>query len=203
MVLENHYQRLASRRALAGLTLLAALAIPLGKCVAAAPQSDASPSQDESQAPVAQAAGSTARLEAKSAHDDVRALQGTWSFDFYYSDWWPERITNPPLTREQWRWSIAGSEIHWSGMKIDDVSLSFAVEPAKSPRQINLTFLDGPHKGRTLRGIYKFSGKDTCQICFSDPAAKVKRPANISYSTGEGRTMFFIKRVAQEAPGKQ
>ncbi len=127
--------------------------------------------------------------------DELQALQGTWKFAIYYSDWWPERISNPPITWSPWRWTIKGNVIRWSGMKVDDVRLSFTLDPSKSPRQIDLTFLDGPHKGKKLRGIYQFYAGDGCNICFADPEANVDRPTENSYSTNEGRTMVSIEKV--------
>ena len=132
--------------------------------------------------------------------DEVAALQGTWKFDIYYSDWWPERISNPPISWSRWRWTIKGNEIHWSGMKVPDVKLSFTVDPAKSPRQIDLTFLDGPHKGKKLLGMYQFFAEDACYICFADPEAKVKRPTDVAYSRDLGQTMVSIEKVAEEKP---
>lgn len=131
---------------------------------------------------------------------DLQPFQGIWTFDIYYSDWWPERITNPPLTRAKWRWAIQGNKIQWSGLKIGDVKLSFALNPVKSPKEIDLTFLDGPHKGKRLRGIYQFNPKGAWQICFADPDAKVERPTDVSYSTDEGRTMVVLKRPESQEP---
>lgn len=130
--------------------------------------------------------------------EEVEALQGTWRFAIYYSDWWPERIANPPHSRPDWRWTIKGNEISWTRMKVDDVKLSFTVDPSKSPRQIDMTFLDGPHKGKTLRGMYHFNAEGRCQICFADPDTNADRPTGISYSTNEGRTMAFIEKIVSE-----
>ncbi len=127
--------------------------------------------------------------------EEVQALQGAWKFDIYYSDWWPERISNPPLSRSKWCWTVKGNEIRWTGMKVEDVRLSFTLDPSKSPRQIDLTFLDGPHKGEKLLGIYQFSSEDSCYICFADPDAKAARPTDVSYSTNSGRTMVSIERA--------
>src|SRR5262249_41693389 len=128
--------------------------------------------------------------------EDLLALQGVWEFDLYYSDWWPERINNPPLSRANWRWSVKGDQIRWSGMKIADVNLSFVVDHSKLPWTIDLTFVDGPHKGRIVRGIYEFNTQGVWQMCFADPDAGIERPAKISYDTGAGRTMTVLKRMA-------
>jgi uncharacterized protein (TIGR03067 family) len=133
--------------------------------------------------------------------DELQALQGTWKFEIYYSDWWPERISDPPISWSKWRWTIKGNEVTWTGMKVPDVKLSFTIDPSKSPRQIDMTFLDGPHKGKKLLGMYEFYyAEDGCHICFADPDAKVDRPTENSYSTNEGRTMVSIEKVPPEKP---
>lgn len=132
--------------------------------------------------------------------DEITALQGVWKFDIYYSDWWPERISDPPISWSKWRWTVKGNEIHWTGMKVPDVKLSFTLDPSKSPRQIDVTFLDGPHKGKKLLGMYEFFADDGCHICFADPEAKIARPTENAYSTGLGQTMISIERVSPEKP---
>lgn len=135
--------------------------------------------------------------------DEVEALQGVWKFDIYYSDWWPERISDPPVSWAKWRWTVKGNEIRWTGMKVPDVKLSFTVDPSKSPRQIDLTFLDGPHKGKKLLGMYRFFAEDGCYICFADPEAKADRPTRVEYSTNLGQTMVSIERTAPEKPAAE
>ena len=132
--------------------------------------------------------------------EEAEALQGEWKFDMYYSDWWPERISDPPVRWSRWRWTVSGNEILWTGMKVDDVTLSFTLDPSQSPRQIDLTFRDGPHQGKVLRGAYKFDSIDGFSICFADPEAKVDRPVNVSYSTDAGRTMAVLEKAAAQNP---
>ena len=130
--------------------------------------------------------------------DEVAALQGVWKFDIYYSDWWPGRISDPPVGWAKWNWTVKGKEIRWSGLKSGDVNLSFSVDPAKFPRQIDMIFLDGPHKGKKLLGMYQFFAEDACYICFADPDSKVARPTEVAYSTNSGKTMVSIERVPLE-----
>jgi uncharacterized protein (TIGR03067 family) len=127
--------------------------------------------------------------------EELEALSGLWKFDIYYSDWWPARISNPPFSKEAWRWSIEGNEIAWTGMKIDDVRLSFTLDPSKSHKQIDLTFLDGPYKGKQLHGIYKFGFGSSVDICVADPDAKAGRPTVFGYSTSSGHTWLSLKKV--------
>lgn len=130
--------------------------------------------------------------------EEIEALGGQWKFDIYYSDWWPARISNPPIRKGAWRWSFKGNEIAWTGMKIDDVRISFTLDPSKSPKQIDLTFLDGPYKGKALRGIYKFGFGNSCDICAADPDANADRPTFFGYATNSGHTWISLKRVADK-----
>lgn len=127
--------------------------------------------------------------------EEVEALGGQWKFDIYYSDWWPARITNPPISWSAWRWSIERNEIAWTDMKIDDVKLSFTLDPSKFPKQIDLTFLDGPYKGKTLRGIYKFGFGNSCDICVADPDGNADRPTFFGFSTNSGHTWISLERI--------
>lgn len=135
--------------------------------------------------------------------DEVKALQGHWKFKIYYSNWWPVRIHHPPAHWSHLRWTIKGNKITWSKLKIKDVTLSFTLDPSKSPRQIDMTFLDGPHKGKKLRGIYRFYPGNTCHICFADPDAKVARPTDVSYSSLKSQTMMSIQKTADEKRTRQ
>ena len=131
--------------------------------------------------------------------EEQQALQGKWKFDLYYSNWWPERISNPPITWKPWRWTITGNEITWTGLKIDDVKLSYRLDPSKTPRQIELTILDGEHKGLKLSGIYRFKAGGW-SICFADPAAKVTRPTEFSFSYPGEQTWAEMEPVPLEPP---
>lgn len=211
LVLENRSPRTASRIAAVGLALLAAVVIPAGVRGAAEAREEESPKAAAQKTAPPKAALPKSRDEAVkatkdepplTAADEVDALQGTWKFDIYYSDWWPERISDPPIRWSKWRWQVEGNEIHWTGMKVPDVKLSFTVDPSKSPRQIDLTFLDGPHKGKKLQGMYEFFAAGACHICFADPDAKVPRPKEVAYSTNAGQTMVSIERVPPEVPAK-
>ncbi|MBX3445060.1 MAG: TIGR03067 domain-containing protein, partial [Planctomyces sp.] len=130
--------------------------------------------------------------------DEIAALQGTWRFHMYYSDWWPERISDPPVSWSKWRWTVTGNEILWSGMKVPDVRLSFTLDPSRSPRQIDLTFLDGPHKGQQLLGMYEHFSEGGVHICFADPGAEANRPTRVEYSRDAGLTMVSIERTLPE-----
>lgn len=108
------------------------------------------------------------------------------------------RISDPPVGWAKWNWTVKGNEIRWSGLKTGDVNLSFTVDPSKSPRQIDMTFLDGPHTGKKLLGMYQFFAENACYICFADPGTKAARPTEVAYSTNSGKTMVSIERLPLE-----
>lgn len=73
------------------------------------------------------------------------------------------------------------------------LALTFALDPSKSPKAIDLTVADGPQKGQTFHGIYKLEG-DTYTICRNVEPGKV-RPAEFASRQDSGRMLVVWKRV--------
>jgi uncharacterized protein (TIGR03067 family) len=69
---------------------------------------------------------------------------------------------------------------------------SLKVDPGKSPAQIDTTAEDGPVKGGTLKGIYKFDG-DTLTLCFV--VGSKDRPTEFASNPGSGALLFVHKRA--------
>ena len=65
------------------------------------------------------------------------------------------------------------------------------LDPSRSPKALDVTVVEGPHKGAVLLGIYEFSG-DTLKVCF-DPEGK-KRPTQFQSASG-AQTLVVHKRV--------
>jgi len=67
---------------------------------------------------------------------------------------------------------------------IDEVT--FKVDPAKKPRQIDITV-----KEKTGKGIYRFKG-DQLELCRSEPGGA--RPTEFKSAEGSSTTLFVVKR---------
>jgi uncharacterized protein (TIGR03067 family) len=66
------------------------------------------------------------------------------------------------------------------------------LDPSKSPKAMDGTVAEGPHKGTVILGIYEIS-EDKLKICF-DPEGK-KRPTEFKTATGSQTTRAVYKRV--------
>ncbi len=70
---------------------------------------------------------------------------------------------------------------------------TFKVDPSKKPRQIDITFGDGPMKGMTVLGIYEVDG-DSYKLCL-DLGGK-KRPTE--FKSGDMVVLEVLKKVKAE-----
>lgn len=68
---------------------------------------------------------------------------------------------------------------------------TFALDPAKKPKEVNETITAGPNKGKVFLAIYEIDDKHH-RICFA--AAGKKRPTAFSAEPGSGQLLQFWKR---------
>jgi uncharacterized protein (TIGR03067 family) len=66
------------------------------------------------------------------------------------------------------------------------------LDPSKSPKTIDVTMVEGPHKGTVMLGIYEIDA-DTLKVCF-DPEGK-KRPTEFKSAPGSRNFVNVHKRV--------
>jgi uncharacterized protein (TIGR03067 family) len=69
---------------------------------------------------------------------------------------------------------------------------SVKIDPSKNPARIDTTAEDGPRKGGTSKGIYKFDG-DTLTICFVLDSKD--RPTEFASRPGSGTLLIVHKRA--------
>jgi uncharacterized protein (TIGR03067 family) len=67
------------------------------------------------------------------------------------------------------------------------------IDPTKKPKAVDLTVTEGQDKGKTLLGIYEFSGDDTRKVCLA-PAGK-GRPTEFAAPSGSGHILAVLQRV--------
>ena len=69
---------------------------------------------------------------------------------------------------------------------------SMKIDPGKSPAHIDFTYEDGPAKGKTLKGIYKFEG-DTLTFCYG--GFDKDRPSEFASKADSGSILIVQKRA--------
>jgi uncharacterized protein (TIGR03067 family) len=65
------------------------------------------------------------------------------------------------------------------------------VDPAQKPKHIDVTYSEGPFKGKTLHGVYALEG-GTWQILYS--LLGKDRPLALAGTAGEGQVLLILKR---------
>lgn len=114
---------------------------------------------------------------------------------------------------------MKGNEITWTSRNGEEIKATFTIDSRKSPKEIDLTFLSGPHKGETCLGIYQRGDHDpglyqkgdlldenNLWLCLADPGSNAARPKNLSYGWQEGRSLLSFypiePPVAQSSDSK-
>jgi uncharacterized protein (TIGR03067 family) len=69
---------------------------------------------------------------------------------------------------------------------------SITLDPGQSPARLDFKYEDGPAKGKTLKGIYKFDG-DTLTLCYGGFGND--RPTEFASKAGSGTILIVQKRA--------
>jgi uncharacterized protein (TIGR03067 family) len=80
---------------------------------------------------------------------------------------------------------------------------TYKVDLGKKPKEIDVTFDDGPDKGKTVHGIYELDG-DTYRVCIGLPGKS--RPTAFESKPGTGHVLEVLTREklpAKEKAGKK
>jgi len=85
--------------------------------------------------------------------------------------------------------------------KVANAKVSFKLAPGRTPKEIDITYLDGASKGQTAKGIYTIEGR-TLRICFAGFADSA-RPKEFNAPAGSGFTLIDLEKDAFTAWGKE
>ncbi len=124
---------------------------------------------------------------------DLEDLQGEWTVREMEGD--GEEVFIGKL--EGMKWSIKGNEITASQPGVTG-KMSFKLDPKKTPKEIDLTALDGKLKETTSPGIYEIDGRKL-RVCFGDKV----RPTKFATALDDGRTMLTLEKAAVTTWGKE
>jgi uncharacterized protein (TIGR03067 family) len=119
---------------------------------------------------------------------DQEAIQGKWVVKSLIVNGQP----SPADTFKNLRLEIKGDKylITHDG---ETASRTFKLDPTKAPKAIDITYDDGPNKGKTGHAIYVIE-VDTIKICrYEQP--EMERPKGFSAEAGSGRVLITWKRV--------
>jgi uncharacterized protein (TIGR03067 family) len=119
---------------------------------------------------------------------EVKQLQGTWKMVSLEIN--GERIA---ADRFQGTLLVIKGNTYTTKVKGKSYAATFALDPAKKPRQIDMTFADGPNKGKVARGVYSLD-KDTFKLCRAQASGK-KRPGKLATQADSGLFLVVWKRV--------
>jgi RNA polymerase sigma factor (sigma-70 family) len=131
---------------------------------------------------------------------DEHLIQGNWRVTKVEMGGSPR--TTRPGANEQW--VVAKGRIQWSGVP-RPVTLSYAIDPAKRPRQIDLEIVEGFGTGGRFQGIYRL-GKDTLSVCYCLEGKE--RPTTFAGTDSWGGllpgnpVLLVLKRLPVEEAGR-
>jgi uncharacterized protein (TIGR03067 family) len=116
---------------------------------------------------------------------DQEMMQGTWLIDsFQDSD---PKGGIPPDVLKELVVTIKDDSLKVSAKDQVVVHLKFKLDSSKNPKAVDFTHLEGPDKGKTELGIYKFDGQ---KLIFATNDAEMPRPT--AFATKEKTKISVI-----------
>lgn len=112
----------------------------------------------------------------------------------------PKPIGIPTVSsgrKSEQRWIIAGDLITWTSLDGAQIEVSFTIDPTKTPKQIDFTFLSGPLNGKKSIGIYQpqKGNANYLWLCMTDPGSDAPRPTEVGYSSEKRQSMIGIYAI--------
>jgi uncharacterized protein (TIGR03067 family) len=127
---------------------------------------------------------------------DRQRLAGAWKAVSLESEGRPQgkaAYVNTTMTFE-------GDAVSLAEQGYAPVVMRFKLDPAASPKSIDLILQDGPRKGETMAGIYELSG-DELRICLR--IGRPGRPTAFQTRAGDNNELFTLRRAQAGSPWKR
>lgn len=125
--------------------------------------------------------------EKDQARIDAEVLKGTWSM---------VSLTLSGREMPEGQVNTASMVVQGDGITTTwasrDTLATFKLDPAMTPRAIDLTFNDGPLKDQTVKGIYKFDGNHFVMCRAARPEGE--RPGDFTSQAASGRILVVWQR---------
>jgi RNA polymerase sigma factor (sigma-70 family) len=135
--------------------------------------------------PLATAADDTKDAKETPAGKEAKWLAGEWRVRHVETD--GEALFKDDDLKEA-RIVFKDNKAEVKGFEVIFVrDFSFKLDPTKNPKEIDVTFLEGPEKGTTFEGIYLVR-KDEMRICLRLMTPELGRPKG--YATVSGTTLY-------------
>lgn len=127
--------------------------------------------------------------------DDAKKLQGTWEIVELIQ--YGKKVDINIIKGTKFVFADNLLKIQPASDKVEEFekrSFSFKLNPAQKPAEVELSALDGKHKGVTSSGIYELKG-DTLRWCQSDAAKAPERPKDFMSQEKSPFYLFTLKRI--------
>jgi uncharacterized protein (TIGR03067 family) len=135
-----------------------------------------------------------APLVAQDAKEDLKKLQGTWEFVAVVDNGKEvpaDKVKGAKVIVTEDKVKLVPPASAPAGAK--EMVLAIKLDPAETPKAIDLTPTAGPQKDETARGIYQIEG-DTLKLCLPGEL-KQDRPTALESKEGSRTTLLTLKRV--------
>jgi uncharacterized protein (TIGR03067 family) len=125
--------------------------------------------------------------EAMLAEDELKRFEGTWRYESTVV----EGLVLPDGHLKEARLVLRGDRFEMTD-PMATYRGTFTVDPASTPKTIEVRFTEGPESGKTSKGIYELEG-DTYMVCIG--LAGRERPQRFASEPGSGHALQVLRRV--------
>ncbi len=135
------------------------------------------------------------RVSGQVAKKDAEKMQGEWTMDSV--------MRNGDIIPEEFLMSgklVVKGDTYKVSLNEQGATATFKLDSEKSPKQIDLTYTDGPQKGTTIKGIYALDG-ETLKVC-RGLAPETERPKKFEAPADSG-LIYVVWLKAKVEPDKK